>query len=66
MKTNIGPIDRTIRIIIGAAALATGYFLNSWWGLVGLLPIVTAIVRFCPAYLPLGLNTCPTDRKPDA
>jgi hypothetical protein len=66
MKTNIGPIDRTLRIIIGLAALATGYFLHSWWGLIGLLPILTAIVRFCPAYLPLGISTCGTkpEKKP--
>lgn len=58
MKTNIGPIDRTIRILIGLSVLATGYLLDSWWGLVGVIPILTAIVRFCPAYLPLGINTC--------
>ena len=46
-----------------AGALATGFFLNSWWGLVGILPILTAIVRFCPAYLPLGINTCGTDTE---
>ena len=64
MKTNIGSIDRTLRIVIGLGALATGYFLHSWWGLVGIVPILTAIVRFCPAYLPLGINTCQTDQKP--
>jgi hypothetical protein len=66
MKTNIGPIDRTLRILIGVSILATGFFRDSWWGLVGLVPILTAIVRFCPAYLPLGINTCRPDRKPDA
>jgi hypothetical protein len=63
MKTNIGPIDRTLRIVIGVAILATGFFLNTWWGLIGIVPILTAIVRFCPAYLPLGINTCGT--KPE-
>jgi hypothetical protein len=58
MKTNVGSIDRTLRIIVGVALLATGFFLNSWWGLVGIVPILTGIVRFCPAYLPLGLSTC--------
>jgi hypothetical protein len=60
MKTNIGSIDRTLRIVIGLSLLATGFFLNSWWGLVGIVPILTAVVRFCPAYLPLGINTCGT------
>ena len=48
-------------IVIGLGALATGYFLHSWWGLVGIVPILTAIVRFCPAYLPFGLSTCRRD-----
>lgn len=58
MKTNIGGIDRTIRIIAGLAILGAGLYLKSWWGLVGLLPLLTGLVRFCPAYLPLGINTC--------
>lgn len=58
MKTNIGTIDRIARIIVGCAVLGAGFYFQSWWGLVGLVPILTGVVRFCPAYLPLGLNTC--------
>lgn len=58
MKPNIGSIDRTLRIVLGLAIIATGFFLNSWWGLLGIVPILTGIVRFCPAYLPIGINTC--------
>jgi len=57
MKTNIGTADRAVRIIAGVAILAAGYFVGSWWGLIGLLPILTAVVRICPAYLPFGLST---------
>ena len=57
MKTNIGSIDRIIRFVIGFALLSGGLVLHSWWGLVGLMPILTAVVRFCPAYLPFGINT---------
>ena len=57
MKTNIGSIDRIIRYVIGFALLGAGLVLHSWWGLVGLLPVLTATLRFCPAYLPFGLNT---------
>lgn len=60
MKTNVGSVDRVIRIVIGLALLGAGFYLKSWWGLIGLLPILTGIVRYCPAYLPLGLNTCAT------
>jgi hypothetical protein len=62
MNANVGNLDRIIRIIAGLAILGAGS--NSiWWGLVGLVLILTAIVRFCPAYLPFGLNSCPREKK---
>ena len=64
MKTNIGSIDRVIRIAVGIAVLGAGCYFKSWWGLVGLLPLVTAIVRICPAYLPFGLSTCGVRSNP--
>jgi len=60
MKTNIGSVDRALRVVLGLALLAVGYYCKSWWGLIGLLPILTGLVRFCPAYLPFGLNACAT------
>lgn len=64
MKANVGGIDRILRIIVGLGILGAGYYFKSWWGLVGIVPLLTAIVRFCPAYLPLGLSTCKTDTQP--
>jgi len=63
MKTNVGTIDRALRFIAGVAILAAGYYFKSWWGLIGLVPLLTAVLRFCPAYPLLGINTCgrPTD-----
>lgn len=58
MKTNMGGVDRFVRLVIGAVVLGAGYYYKSWWGLVGIVPLLTAFVGFCPAYLPLGLNTC--------
>ncbi|MBI5424422.1 MAG: DUF2892 domain-containing protein [Opitutae bacterium] len=58
MKTNVGFIDRIVRIILGCAILGAGYYFKSWWGLVGAVPLLTAAFGFCPAYLPLGINTC--------
>lgn len=55
---NIGSADRILRIIIGLAVLGAGYYYHSWWGLVGLVPLLTATFRVCPAYLPFGLSTC--------
>ena len=64
MKANVGSIDRLLRIIAGFAILGAGYYFKSWWGLVGLGPILTAVVRFCPAYPLFGLSTCA--RQPGA
>ncbi|MEI6464447.1 MAG: DUF2892 domain-containing protein [Verrucomicrobiota bacterium] len=58
MKSNVGGIDRTLRFIMGLGALGAGFYLKTWWGLAGLVPILTATVRFCPAYLPFRLSTC--------
>lgn len=63
MKANVGTIDRVIRATLGLFILALGYYFQSWWGLIGLVPVLTAVFRFCPAYLPLGLNTCGTKRE---
>jgi len=62
MKTNVGTLDRSFRFALGLTLLGAGYYFQSWWGLVGILPLLTATFRFCPAYVPFGLSTC---AKPD-
>jgi hypothetical protein len=59
MNTNVGGIDRILRIVIGAgllAAAATGAI--GAWGWIGLLPLATGLISRCPAYPLLGVNTC--------
>jgi hypothetical protein len=58
MKPNVGSIDRILRIIVGLAVLGAGYYYKSWFGLIGIVPLLTATFSFCPAYLPFGLSTC--------
>ena len=58
MTANIGTVDRVVRIVVGLAILGLGLYFKSWWSLIGLLPIATAVVRFCPAYTLFGANTC--------
>lgn len=58
MTQNVGVADRVLRVLAGVGILGAGLYWQSWWGLVGLLPIVTALVRFCPAYSLVGLSTC--------
>jgi Protein of unknown function (DUF2892) len=59
MKTNVGGIDRALRIVVGLVLVglaATGTV--GWWGWLGLLPLATGAVGWCPPYSILGINTC--------
>jgi hypothetical protein len=63
MSANIGTIDRGLRIVVGLAliAAALGLFGPAYqtaWGWIGLIPLVTAFVSWCPAYAILGIRTC--------
>ena len=62
MKHNIGKTDKTIRIIAGLIIIAVGLYFKSWWGAIGVIPIVTAFIRFCPFYCPLNVNTGKTEK----
>jgi uncharacterized protein (DUF58 family) len=57
MKKNMGKVDRIIRAIIGLAIIATGIIYQSWWGIIGIVPLLTAFMGSCPAYLPLKIST---------
>lgn len=57
MKQNVGNVDKTIRWIIGILIAVLGIYFKSWWGLVAIVPIGTALFSFCPLYLPFGLST---------
>jgi hypothetical protein len=60
MKTNVGGIDRVLRIVIGLALIAltlTGAI--GAWGWIGLVPLATAAMGFCPLYTVLGFSSCP-------
>ena len=57
-KTNVGMADRVIRLILAVAITAAGVYFQSWFGLIALVPLVTAFVRWWPAYAPFGLSTC--------
>jgi len=57
MTCNMGSGDRIIRGILGAMILGAGLYFQSWWGLIGLIPVGTAFIGFCPAYVPFGFRT---------
>ncbi len=59
IKPNLGGIDRAIRILAGAGLLALAFVgPQTPWGYLGLVPLLTGVIGFCPAYCPLGLSTC--------
>lgn len=58
MRVNVGALDRKIRLALGAAIVILGLFFKSWLGLIGLILLATALIRWCPAYLPFGIDTC--------
>ena len=66
MARNVGGVDRALRIVVGlvliAYAIPLGFAHTGWnfIGWIGIIPILTALVRFCPAYTVLGVNTCET------
>jgi hypothetical protein len=61
MNANVGGIDRTLRMVAGLAILSLFFILEGnarYWGLVGIVPLLTGFFRFCPVYPMLGINTC--------
>ena len=66
MMKNVGNTDRALRVFIGALLILLS-LLNviGPWGWVGLLPIATGLLRFCPAYTILGLRSCPVEHSAD-
>ncbi len=57
MTCNMGRGDRIFRGVLGIVILVAGIFFQSWWGLIGLIPLITSIVAWCPAYVPFRINT---------
>ncbi|WP_151446769.1 YgaP family membrane protein [Lacisediminimonas profundi] len=59
MKANVGGVDRVLRIVVGVALLvATGTGMIGPWGWIGIVPLATGLLNFCPLYILLGVNTC--------
>ncbi len=60
MKANVGNLDRVARIVLGLGLLSmTVMGPQTWFGLLGLIPLATATMGFCPLYTVFGISTCP-------
>lgn len=61
---NEGVVDRSIRVVIGLVLLSLVFVgPQTPWGWVGLVPLLTGLIGFCPLYKIFGLSTCPINRK---
>jgi uncharacterized membrane protein len=66
MKKNVGSVDKSLRMVLGIALLSLVFLLKTdarWFGLIGLVPLLTGLINFCPLYALLGLNTCPVTKN---
>jgi hypothetical protein len=63
MKVNVGSVDRIVRIVAGFALIGlTVVGTIGPWGYIGIVPLLTGLIRVCPAYSLLGINTCLTGK----
>lgn len=59
MVTNVGSIDRVLRVIVGLALISMVFVgPQTPWGWIGVVPLVTALMGWCPAYSLLGIKSC--------
>jgi hypothetical protein len=61
MKKNVGGIDRILRLVVGLAVIGWGVYAQNWLGAIGIIPLFTAAIGWCPAYLPFGISSCKTE-----
>jgi hypothetical protein len=59
MFKNVGGVDRVVRIVAGLGVLSLAFIgPQTPWGYIGLVPLATGLIGWCPAYMPFGLKTC--------
>jgi predicted RND superfamily exporter protein len=57
MTCNVGKTDKIVRVIIGLVIVALGFYFKSWWGLLAIIPLLTAAIGFCGLYVPFKIST---------
>lgn len=64
MKSNVGGIDKILRIVAGLVLIALAIMgIGAPWTYIGVVPLVTGLMGWCPAYTLLGMNTCPISKS---
>lgn len=59
MKTNVGRIDRALRLTAGIGLVGWAAFGGPVWAWIGVVPLLTAVFAFCPVYPLIGFSSCP-------
>lgn len=57
MTKNVGGVDRVLRLVVGTGLIVWGLMTQNLWGAIGLVPLATAAIAWCPAYAPFGIKT---------
>ncbi|MDA0189779.1 MAG: DUF2892 domain-containing protein [Proteobacteria bacterium] len=64
MKSNVGGIDKILRIVVGIVLIALAAMnVIGLWGWIGIVPLLTGLMGWCPAYTLFGMNTCPMKKS---
>ncbi|MDP6124144.1 MAG: DUF2892 domain-containing protein [Candidatus Latescibacteria bacterium] len=69
MKKNVGSTDRVVRLVVGLGLLSLVWLgPQTFWGLLGIIPLATAVTSYCPNYQIIGISTCKSDEaaEPEA
>ena len=64
MKKNVGSVDRGVRIVLGLGIIGAGFYFQSPLGAIGLIPLATGFMSWCPAYVPFKMSTCSVKPNP--
>lgn len=62
MNINVGKYERVFRVVVGVAIVAWGVYAKNLWGAVGIIPLLTGLIGWCPPYALFGINTCSTKK----
>ena len=64
MKSNVGGIDKILRILVGIALIVMAYMnVVGVWGYIGVVPLLTGLIGWCPVYPLLGISSCPMKKS---
>lgn len=57
MQCNVGGVDKILRIVVGLVIIGWGFMQQNWLGAIGAVPLLTGLIGWCPAYIPLGFSS---------